>query len=142
MANIIASPQQPHHALQGSRRTDLVVRATCLVDKVCLYGKVLISVNKLTCRVVLRRQGIAYDAMRMGRVLTLLVLLIMALQTSVVTIIFSKMDSTWIEAIAAALGVVSNTAAIYLGFSANIRKLRAALVHDQDAQEAQLPHQN
>lgn len=107
-----------------------------------MYGKVLISVNKLTCRVVLRRQGIAYDAMRMGRVLTLLVLLIMALQTSVVTIIFSKMDSTWIEAIAAALGVVSNTAAIYLGFSANIRKLRAALVHDQDAQEAQLPHQN
>ena len=57
-------------------------------------------------------------------------------------IIFSKKDSTWIEAIAAALGVVSNTAAIYLGFSANIRKLHAALVHDQDAQEAQLPHQN
>ena len=40
------------------------------------------------------------------------------------------------------LSVVSNTAAIYLGFSANIRKLRAALVHDQDAQEPQLPHQN
>lgn len=64
MANIIGSPQQPHHALQGSRRTDLVLRATCLVDKVCLYGKVLISVNKLTCKVVLRRHEIAYDACR------------------------------------------------------------------------------
>lgn len=47
MANIIGLPQQPHHDLQGSRRTDLVVRAICLVDEVCLYGKVLISVNKL-----------------------------------------------------------------------------------------------
>ena len=64
MANIIGSPQQPHHALQGSRRTDLVVRAICLEDKVCLYGKVLISVNKLTCKVVLRRHGTAYDACR------------------------------------------------------------------------------
>ena len=38
--------------------------------------------------------------------------------------------------------MVSNTAAIYLGFSANIRKLRAALVQDQDEQRAQLAHQN
>lgn len=60
--------------------------------------------------------------MCVGRVLTLLILLTMALQTSVVAIMFSKKDSTWIEAIAAVLGVVSNTAAIYLGFSANICK--------------------
>lgn len=38
--------------------------ATCLVNKVCLYGKVLISVNKLTCKVVLRRQRMAYHACR------------------------------------------------------------------------------
>lgn len=85
----------------------------------------------------MRRHGIAYDAYRESP--DLLILLIMELQTSVVAIIFSKKDSTWIEAIAAALGVVSNTAAIYLGFSASIRKLHATLVHDQDAQ---LTHQN
>ncbi|KAL0030961.1 hypothetical protein WJX79_004656 [Trebouxia sp. C0005] len=50
-----------------------------------------------------------------GRVLTLLILLIMALQTSVMAIVFSKKDFTWVEAITAALGVVSNTAAIYSG---------------------------
>ena len=66
--------------------------------------------------------------MHVGKVLALLVLLIMALQTSVVAIVFFKKDSSWLEAIAAALGVVSNTAAIYLGFSANIRKLCAAIV--------------
>lgn len=43
----------------------------------------------------------------------------MALQTSIVAMIFSKKGYTWIEAIAAALGVVSNTAAIYLGLAAS-----------------------
>ena len=94
-----------------------------------IVGKVS---DALAGRLQNTRQHMVIFALPAGVILVWLVLLVFGLQMAVITVMFDQNDAKWSEAITAGLGLVSNSAAKYLGFSANIRTFTAKLIAQQD----------